>query len=135
MATPKQPDISPLLEIALGDEVFRVRAPRSFAEREDVISVWADAKTTARSRRAFAFAIGLCVPEVARRARAAYDGDNPWAFGGTVYDFLRRGGVDLDTIQRVALGAYGACVAALAPRAPEVASRVDFTGPTGDATT
>ena len=131
----KQPDDSPLQEITLGEEVFAVRAPRSFAEREDVISVWADAKTTARSRRAFAFAIGLCVPEVARRARATYDGDSPWAFGGAVYDYLRRSGVELDTIQRVALGAYGACVAALAPRAPEVAARVDFTGPPGDATT
>ena len=104
-------------------------APASFALREDVISTWSEANNSAQTRRAFAFAIGVCCPEIARRAGARYDGGSAMEFGAKIYDYLRRGGVSQGTLTTAATAAFTACVKSLTNDAPGVSAREDFTGP------
>jgi hypothetical protein len=116
--------------ITIEGDVYQIRPPPTFIAREDVIGVWSEAgQSSMRSRRAAGFAIGSCVPEVARAARAQPSESDPWAFGGKVYSYLREQAVDIDVIMDAAVACHAACIEALSPRKGEVEAAVGFSGP------
>ena len=118
--------------IRLGGEDHTPAPPSSFALREDVARHWiGSGKSAAKSSRTFGLALGLCVPDLAKRAKVDYraldcDGD---AFGEAVYNHLREAGVTRAEIATAATGCYYLCLVTLSPRKEEVKAAEDFTGP------
>jgi len=120
------------LTITLAGKTYRVHVPASFADREDVVASFAAAgKSVSKSRRAFAAAVALCVPEAAAMVRPhtldGSDGD-VMAFGRLAYDALRGRGIEPGDIATAATVCFTAVCGSLYPRAPEVAAAEDFTG-------
>lgn len=133
MAQTKNAPKPPATSITVGAEVFPIRAPKTFAAREDVVGVWSEAgDSTVRSRRCFGFAIGVCVPEVAQAARVRFDGSDPWAFGAAVYNYLREQGLTSDDVIDAAKGCYHVCIMALMPRELEVKRAEVFSAPSAE---
>lgn len=117
------------LTIALGKDTYAVTVPDSFATREDIVDAWREAgESVSRSKRCYAMTVGLCVPAIAKAAKAAYaprcDG---MAFGQAIYDHLRTGGVSAAELTVAATVCFGGCYDGLFPRAEEVKGKEVFT--------
>jgi hypothetical protein len=117
--------------ITLGGKEVAVVMPESFAEREDIRTAWGEADTMALTRRAHGLTLGLCVPGIAKAAKADYDamGCDGLAYGKRVYDHLRAQKVSALEISTAATSCYHLCGVSLYPREPEVKAKADFTGP------
>lgn len=122
------------LTIVLGKDSYKVSVPHSFADREDVVAAWSKAgDSVSRSKRAYAMTIGICVPTVAKLAKADYAklGCDDLIFGAAVYDYLRSAGVSAADITVAATACFHVCYDGLFPREEEVKSKEVFTDPTG----
>lgn len=115
--------------LSLGGKDYAIRVPRSFADREDILAGWREAKTMPKSRRIFGATIALCVPEVAAlmpgRSLEEMDCDL-FAYGKLVYDKLRSDGIPVDVISDAANVAFKAVVASLYPRRDKVSEKEVF---------
>lgn len=118
-------------EVTLGGKTYKVHLPQSFADREDIVSSWHDAKTTAKTRRVFGATLALCVPEVAALAKGhsldSHDG-NLGSYGKVVYDAVRGAGADFDAVHKAAKACLDLIFASLFPRKPDVEKVEDFSG-------
>ena len=110
---------------------FTVQPAPTFAQREDLLVAWAAAGASQpKIRRLFGAAIGLCYPEIARKAGADYEESlNLIGFGSQVYEYLRARGVAVEHISIVANALHLVCVGARAPRETEVQKKADFSVP------
>ncbi len=108
---------------------FKVQAPPTFAEREDVVVAWAESGSSQpKIRRVFGGVVGLCYPEIAKAAGANYDAFDldMVKFGAKVYEHLRARAT-IGQISIVSNALYLLCVESRSPRAKEVQAKVDFT--------
>ena len=115
--------------VTLGDATYCVRIPRSFADREDIITGWGAAKDLASTRRIFGATLALCVPDLAAmagtRTLESYD-DHLQRFGKHAYDAIRGKGITLAEISTAATVCYRAILLDLYPRTDEVEAAEDF---------
>ena len=115
--------------VTLGDKTYRVRIPRSFVDREDIITGWGAAKDSASTRRIFGATLALCVFELAAMARPhtleSCD-DRLARYGKHAYDAIRGRGVTPAEISAAATVCYKAILLDLYPRENEVAAAEDF---------
>ena len=119
------------MDITVKGRAHPIAAPRSFAEREELVVAYGRAaKKDALLRRTIGAAVGLCAPTVADAAGASYAacGYDLLAFGGRVYDYLRESGVSMDDIAAASREGYRLALEGLSPREPEVKEREVFTG-------
>lgn len=112
--------------ITLADKTYTVRIPTSFADREDIVSAWAAAKDSRKSRRVFGATIALCTPDIAALVKGASPDDDLVAYGKAAYDALRGLGVAVPEITGAAREVYALVVQSLFPRKDEVEKTEDF---------
>ena len=113
------------MNIDLIGQSWTVVLPASFCLREDIVEVFAKGTTGAKSRRAYGAAIGLCVGEISRRAKADYDGD-PSVYGLKIYDWLRSKGARPKDIEAAGTAAWQEVLTSLFPREAEVQAKEVF---------
>lgn len=114
--------------ITLLGRTHTLKAPASFADREDLLSGWRAANDPPKSRRIFGATLALCVPEIAALAKGAPDPeDGLTRYGKVVYDALRKAGASPEDISTAATAAYHHIVGTLFPREDAVAKAEDFT--------
>ena len=115
--------------LSLGGKDYPIRVPRSFADREDILTAWRDSKTKPKTRRIFGATLALCVPELAALVPGTSSDDmdcDLFAYGKLVYDKLRGDGVSVDAISTAANAAFKAVVASLYPRSDAVRAKEVF---------
>ena len=106
----------------------------SFAEREELAIAYNDTHQRGglALQRAFCAALGLCT-RIGRECGTTYHQHkyDALGYGGAVYGWLREQGATPKQIAEAGLPCIIACCEALAPRQPEVADKVVFSGPPG----
>lgn len=113
--------------VTIGGTTYRMRVPRSFADREDLVAGWRT-KSAARSRGIFAATLALCVPQIAALVKDPIPEDGEFlVYGRRVYDALRGKGIEASAIVDAATACYSACIDSLYPRAEAVEKAEDFT--------
>lgn len=121
-----------------GEPRFHVVTLPSFADREDLIAAYMEARTRKgiALARVFAAAIGLAT-RVGRESGTTFDAHNcnVYAFGGHVYGWLREKGVTTKDIVEQGSRIMDAVYEAAAPRAKEVADAERFSEAGGARTT
>ena len=121
--------VGPVLKVK--DFEFTLELPTSFAIRHEIVGVG-----HLNAQRAFAAALGACVPRLNKMLGISYErsGFQPLAYGGQVIDGLTAHGVTMAHIVDIGGQAYGMLVETFIDE-KEVKKAEVFTSPTTEAST